>query len=340
MNKYIIKHQNMKIKTLSCIVFLILLYQSNYGQNFYSEYYTAPLLLNPANTGNFTGTYRASGVHVKQLNALTQISNNAFSCDIKLPLSSLPENDRLAIGLAAFSEKDAYNGVKNSYYLLSMAYHKALNGEGTQMLGVGFQAGFAHRKITPPQYVFPSQVSNWLSYGFFGVDPLQGTVVDIGYIDLNAGLTYQNQLSSKNQLNVGISLLHANQPQKKIAGGSFSLLPEIGLQAGLTTSFSNNSRLYSHFTFTGSTKQKQPSNLSAGCIYQLSINQSKYSINAGGLYRKNKLHDTVLLPCFGLKYNGFNLLLLYSINVSANTAAPRGGLEVGMVFTGYKSFKN
>jgi Type IX secretion system membrane protein PorP/SprF len=329
----------MKIKSPASIVFFILLYHSNYSQNFYSEYYTAPLLLNPANTGNFTGTYRAGGVHVKQPNALTQISNSAFFCDVKLPLASLPENDRLAIGLAAFSEKDVFNGVKNSYYLLSLAYHKALNGEGTQMLGAGFQAGFAHRKITPPQYVFPSQIINWLSYGFYGLDPLQRNAVDISYTDFNAGLTYQNQLNSKNQLNAGITLLHANQPQKDFAGGSFSLSTEIGLQAGLTTLLLNNNRLYSHFTFSGSTKQKQATNLSAGCIYQLSINQSKYSINAGGLYRKNKLHDAVLLPCLGLKYNGFNLLLLYSINVSGNTAAPRGGLEVGMVFTGRKPFK-
>src|SRR5207247_7116463 len=111
--------------------YLIILFpigQELLAQNYYSQFYSSPLLFNPANTGRFNQAYRLGGSSRSEKNGYSQIfSQSSFFFDSKILKSLINENDRLAIGISAFHEQSISENLKNNFLSLSLAFQKGLN---------------------------------------------------------------------------------------------------------------------------------------------------------------------------------------------------------------------
>lgn len=321
------------MKKSNILVFLLLLYVSGLGQPSFTQFYSSPLFVNPANTGRFMGDCRAGGVYRTETNANQQLNTKAsIFYDTRILASSLPENDRLSIGISGLSEKNLFAGIKNSYFRLSLAYRKSLDESGLQYLSIGFQGGFSHRKIEPPTYVFEDQLLAWSSAGFKGLGLFQQNPVNINYTDLNAGVGFQGLLGDQNLLSLGFSIFHINSPAVLFDGGSYSEAPLPGFQLGLETRLPPNSKLYSSFLITKSKKEIE--DLFLSCMYLTKINEKNYHIGGGLVYRKNKITDAVIAPCLSLQYNSFLLHVSYDVPMTRSITSPSSGFELGMIFSG------
>jgi type IX secretion system PorP/SprF family membrane protein len=331
----------MKAKTIIALAFFGATAPATMAQHFFSEYHNAPLLLNPANTGRIAGDYRMGGSFRSEATALSTNVKGNFFADYSPRIASLPDNDRLAIGLAGYFDKDNFNGISNNSVFLSVAYHKSLDREGLTHLIAGFQAGLSHRKFTPPNLITESQIFNWLNYGFFGFsDPLLAQPFDVSYADLNAGLVYQRWIKGRHLFNIGLSVLHINQPSQVLSKGQFSLSTDLGAQTGIEAVVNDRSKVIAHCNLNTSLKQKRLNNLVLGCMYQTRINDSRYFMSAGATYRKTSLQGSAVAPALGLKFNRMALQLLYSVPLAKRSTAARGAMELGLVFSGKRTGNN
>lgn len=323
----------MRTTLLLLVTLLSISHDRVFSQKFSSKFYTTPVLLNPANTGRFVADYRIGGVSRTESNGLATDLTYFFSFDSRILKSSLPEQDRLAVGVAALSESDRYFGLFNKSAILSLAYFKALDADGFQKLGIGFQTNFSSKTHQSSTYVFSEQVEEASATGFSGLffGPQRVTV---NYADFNAGVIYENLINDKHLVSLGVSFLHITRPHKIFDGGEFTLSPELCLQAGLETLLSEKNKLLTNFSININSDSHSISNLTFGCIYQMAIGQSPYRISSGSFYRKDQLYGSALAPCLGLKSGNMNIIMSYDISLLQKADVQRNAFELGMTYTG------
>ena len=150
----------LKYLGLISLVFIINIEKSNCQARF-SQFFSSPLLINPAQTGRFNKSYRAGGTFRREVNAKEQIyTQGTIFFDSKILNSIVPENDCFAIGILGLAENSEIEGIKNTYFSFSMGYQKSLDEEGKQQLGIGFQTTYARKQLLKPNYIFEGKL--WL----------------------------------------------------------------------------------------------------------------------------------------------------------------------------------
>ena len=107
----------------------------------FSQFFASPLTLNPALTGKFDGVYRVAGNFRNQwptiLNAFT---TRTASVDFGIMKNRLAEIDQLGIGILGVTDRAGDGVLVTNYAGLSLAYHKGLDEDGFNQIGLGFQA--------------------------------------------------------------------------------------------------------------------------------------------------------------------------------------------------------
>src|ERR1700722_13239250 len=121
----------------------------------FSQFFASPLTLNPALTGKFNGVLRVAGNYRNQWPDV----NNAFitstvSIDAPIFKDRLPANDTWGLGLMAMSDRTASGILTSNYMSISTAYHKSLDEDGLQTLGVGFQGTYASLSLDGQRLYF------------------------------------------------------------------------------------------------------------------------------------------------------------------------------------------
>lgn len=316
-------------------------YKFAISQNNFSQFFNAPLSVNPSNTGKFIGGYRMGGVYRNQPERFSPSSMYIFFTDVKILPDRLQNNDIMAIGISALGEKNTYTGLKNSNLLVSTAYSKSLNQDGSEEIIAGFQVDFAHKKIQPQVLVFPNQMISWSYSGFTGINPFQSHLVEARYIDLNVGLNYQKLFRTQDLLTTGLSVFHANSPSKNDGDIVFSLSPQFSFQFEFEKKIGNSNKLLFALIVNNLTNEKAFDNYYVGSTYQMQINDSKYDLNLGCLYRANAFFSNSIVPLFGFKYENLNMNFSYDMAfLNKSTYKRRGGLEVSVTYIGNKNVDN
>src|SRR5205823_1965996 len=114
----------------------------------FSQFFVSPLTLNPALTGKFDGTVRVAGNYRNQWPTI----NNAFttytaSLDMGILKNVIPENDVFGVGIMMFSDKSGNGALQNNVISLSTSDHKALDEEGSNQIGLGFQVSYVNKRL-------------------------------------------------------------------------------------------------------------------------------------------------------------------------------------------------
>lgn len=300
----------------------------------FTGYDFSPLHLNPANTGNFNGSYRIGGIYRDQART---ISPNAYSTphfymDANFPWG-LRKNDWTSIGINFLKDKSGEIDLGHSGFVADAAYHFVMNKSGKSVLSLGGQYGSNTFSVDKNKIEFFTDLSMIQSSDKDNVQ------VKGNYNDISIGLAYNSILSAKKHLLlIGLSASHLNKPQFRVfsASGASGLnkLPVLislhsSLQYNLKEKLDITPMVYVRSISGTSKAQEIAIQAKLGYLYNI---PKEIKLNAGLGYRLGDALQILL----GMDYGKIRTQLAYDLTISSlgKTQKPFGALELGVVYVG------
>lgn len=209
---------------LSRLLFALVLVFSLQGLSAQDIHYTlfdmAPLRINPALTGAFSGTVRLGGIYRGQWFAVPGASNvetPSFYGDAPV-IRGFRDKDWVGVGFSFVSDQAGRFNLKNTFAGLSASYHLALDKKANSILTLGAQYGKVQRRIN---YAIGDLLSEEIiteatTNEFAGGAPGGDQVKEKSYNDINIGLLYRTKLDRTSSLEIGLATLHVNSPEAKL----------------------------------------------------------------------------------------------------------------------------
>ncbi len=299
----------------------------------FSQFFASPLTLNPALTGKFDGVFRVAGNFRNQWPTI----NNAFvtktaSIDFGILKNRLADIDQLGVGILGVTDRAGDGVLVTNYAGLSIAYHKGLDENGYNQVGVGFQGTLASKRLDITKVKFQDQLT---PLGFTGVtsEIFSNKQVSVNYVDINAGVLYNGSTNGYNSFYIGASMYHINRPKETFQGGQYLLPVRTTLQAGGKIPMGPYN--YLHFS-VNSSFQSRANAMMFGGAYAYNVNNSEKNptnLYIGAWARFSNPNDAVI-PYIGLEFNSIHIGYSYDINISALKAASnsKGGNEISLIY--------
>src|ERR1041385_8247789 len=109
----------------------------------YSMFTMAPLALNPALTGNYTGDLRIVNNYRMQWGSVATKPYSTYSFGGDMPIKKNDKRkaspDFFAVGLNVNMDKAGSTSLKNNQFAAMGSYNKSLDGTGETFFSLGFQ---------------------------------------------------------------------------------------------------------------------------------------------------------------------------------------------------------
>lgn len=295
---------------ISLVFILLLAFDAAAQDAHYSQYFNAPLSLNPAFTGYYDGRHRlATNFRNQWMGAGDPFTTATVSFDTRAMANQL-DKSILGVGLVVMGDRTATGAYNSNYASLSTAYHQALDEEGFQHLAVGFQGSLGSRMLDYNRISFNSQFA---SRGFdLSLSNNENFVTRrTSYVDFNFGLMY-NYLKDRTRFFIGTSYYHLNQPKMSFLGNDEYMLPaRATVHAGASFLVGTQGELFLSGQFMN---QAGVNNTTLGFAYGYSPYQSDdNNVFYAGLFYRNQ--DAVY-PYLGYLMNDIQFGLSYDINTS------------------------
>lgn len=296
----------------------------------FSQFFASPLTLNPALTGKFDGVVRVAGNYRNQWPTI----NNAFttytaSVDAGILKNHIPQFDQFGVGVLAFSDKSGNGALQNNFLGLSMAYHKALDENGYNQLGLGFQGTFVSKTLNVNGLHFEDMLR---SDGFTGVtsEAFSGSNLNVSYFDLNTGILFNGSTDGQNNYYIGASMYHLTRPKETFLEGNYLKDPRLTLQAGGMMPLADNNAV--HFSAIHS-RQAGAVNTVFGGAYMLNISDDPERVTNLYLGSWFRLGDAAI-PYVGLEFGSLRFGATYDVNTSSLKPGSnmRGGAEFSLIY--------
>ncbi|MEO8770571.1 MAG: PorP/SprF family type IX secretion system membrane protein [Ferruginibacter sp.] len=296
----------------------------------FSQFFASPLTLNPAFTGKFDGQWRLAANHRDQWPSIPKAYvTTSASVDFPIMKKMIPENDVFGIGISGVSDASANSALKLNYGSLSLSYHKALDENGYNTIGAGFQATYSSMVLDISKLTFEDELTQ---NGF-----ARGTTMDIltngktqSYFDLNAGVLYSGSTDGENNYYLGVSMYHINRPKVTFKKDNWYLTSRVTVHGGASLPISgvvgvNISAIYQ--------AQNKASETLFGAA--LALNANSDNINPTNVFigAWMRINDAII-PYVGLEFLGLRIGASYDINISSLKAATgnRGGSEISIIY--------
>jgi type IX secretion system PorP/SprF family membrane protein len=304
----------------------------------FSQFYNAPMNLNPALTGVFGGDVRFMGNYRSQWRSVP-VDYLTFTAAVDMNFIRKTYKKGFFAGGAAFNYDQAGASKLNLTSLgLSGSYVRQLSDRS--FVSVGAQLAAGQRAFKIGDLRFDNQYDDTRG----GYDPTLPTGEDYLndnnlFFDLSAGVNFRLQslknselvdrLDKRNRLDVGIGLFHLNRPNQ-----SFYDEQEKSLPMRLSPYMLGTLMLGKSFDLVGSATTQFQSpyrEFLVGLGGKLHIDRklgNQIAVQLGVGYRFNEVGDAVI-PGIEISYNGWQAGFTYDINVSNFNVATnrRGGPE-------------
>lgn len=185
----------------------------------------APLWVNPANTGSFSGSIRAGGVHRGQWFGINGIQTSNIYADAPLAFG-FRKQDWVGVGFNFITDDAGEFDITSTFFGFSGAYHLSLDKKRTNILTLGVQYGSSSYGISPDKVLAQQANFDTEIGGLSGMaeEELVGMMSSSGnqndnnasFNDLNAGIKLKMLLDKKtgNIFEAGISLHHLNNAKR------------------------------------------------------------------------------------------------------------------------------
>lgn len=343
----------MKKQILSSVVFLAAscgLFPTVFSQDIhFSQFYQAPLLMNPALTGAFNGDQRATLNHKDQWRSVgSPYQTSLFSFDMAF-MKKKWKSAYLGTGLMVFRDKagDTQLGTTQINFSASGIVYISDN----QKISAGLQGGFAQKSINTAKMEWASQfdgtgfASNLASGETSAFEPYS-------FSDFSAGISWsygaeESQLFANNEFkaNAGASLFHVNRPEQKFNAYQEAdrLYSKIVAHAGIHIGIGNTNFAVQPSLFY--MKQGAHREINAGSFIRYKLREeSKYTgilketaISLGGYLRARD----AIIPSLLFEYGHFALGITYDVNISSlkEVSNKRGGMELSLQFVNPNPFR-
>ena len=296
----------------------------------FSQFFASPLTLNPAFTGKFDGSWRLAANHRDQWPSVAKAYvTTSASIDFPILQTKIPQNDVFGIGISGVSDASANNQLKLNYGSLSMSYHKALDENGYNTIGAGFQGTYSSMSLDVSNLTFESMLTQ---NGFTDVSKRE--VLSNGnnqsYFDVNAGVLYSGSTNGENNYYFGASMYHINRPKVSFKDNNWFLSGRVTLHAGGTFYLSD---VVSVSTSAIHQIQSKASETTIGAAFGLNANND--NVNPTNVYLGSwvRFNDAVI-PYIGLEFAGLRIGASYDVNISSLKAGTgsRGGSEISLIY--------
>lgn len=306
----------------------------------FSQFYGTPLQVNPAQTGVFDGTFRASNNYRSQWSGLGKgYSTMHLSMDAPVGKGELGTNF-FGVGLLLYQDAAGSAGFKSTIIEGSLSYVTALDDIGDHFFSIGFQAGLNQLSIDLNKTTWDAQ---WNGDRF---DPSLPNMESIqlptfSYLDFNAGLLYYYVPDGDNTITAGASLSHVGSPNI-----SFFTESDAPLRRKITVHGSGDLVMNREKTtwldprVMVSIQGKQKEILAGGFIKNKVQFKSRYTnyrkeayFYLGGFYRVN---DAGIFAA-RFEYNTVGLGVSYDFNTSnlSTLAGSANAFEINLSYVSY-----
>ncbi len=301
----------------------------------FSQYYAAPISLNPALTGDINGVFRVAANYRNQwfniptLNAVAPYQTYQASFDMPILRERLG-NDGLGIGGMLYSDKAGDGALTTFSGLVSIAYHKAVDRYGRARLSFGMQAGVVSKQININNLFFENQLDN---YGWNATLPNgENNFANkaIIYPEVNLGALWTHAPKEKFRYYLGYSMQHLSRPRESFLNDGYrtKINYRYNMHGGMDFFLNSDNTLSISPTFLFMLQQQATEyNIGLGVNYWLNDN---WAVFGAGFYR---LGDAAILNG-GVEFFNVRLGLSYDINYSSLSTATnaQGALEISAVY--------
>ena len=295
----------------------------------FSQFFSTPLLTNPANTGFTDGPYRiASNFRSQGMAGGSPYFTGYVSADFSPLQSSLPQGHKAGGGVYLMNDKSLNGGLQTNTMGLSTAYHVGLDENGEKSLGLGLQGTYSQRRIDYSKLTFGNQFG---SAGFDEALPI-GEALNFdsrNYFDVNAGLVY-NVLMEDRAFFGGVSIYNIIRHKDNFVQEEFQMPTRYNVQAGGQIFVGEYGKAYFSVTHM---RQAKANETTVGGAYgiQLTDDGTKNEVNFGMWYR----YKDALIPYIGYQNNGFQVGLSFDYTVSSARTANqvRNGYELTLLYS-------
>ena len=294
-----------------------------------SQFYSTPLLVNPAFTGNTPGPYRFTANYRSQWrNEGTPYTTFTASGDAHILKNALSENSVLGIGLTFLNDKVLDGVVQTNSFAFSTGYHIGLDPDNVQRVSVGFQGSYSEKRVDFSRLQFENQFGNG------GYDPTLPIGEALGdgkkhYFDLNAGAMYSFALDDRSVF-AGVSMYNILKKEESYLTEQFKAPTLLSVMAGGDIDLGFNNSIY----FSGNyRKQGKNNELTLGAAWGMFIDQTGYTSFRLGMWHRVK---DAIIPYVGVTYKGLQVggSLDYTISGAKTQSQIRNTFEISVVYTG------
>jgi type IX secretion system PorP/SprF family membrane protein len=302
----------------------------------FSQYFSSPLTINPANTGFFYGNQRLVANYRRQWwGAGEPFTTATISFDTKGKSFTSNEFDTWAVGVSALTDKSAGGLLTSNYAGLSFAYHKSLDENGYSSLGVGFQGAYVTRKVDLANISYNSQFTS----GGYDLNLPTGESFVSGstsHMDVSTGLLYKYD-DETNAFYLGAGYMHLTQPKESILNSTTTKVPSrLTAAAGASLAVGYDSKVFLSALYQ---KQANASSYAAGGAFQfgLPVATADVSLYLGGWYS-----NASISPYIGMQYNTLQMGVTYDVVTSGiKSANPKNGsFELSLIYIFFTSDAN
>lgn len=321
-----------RIKGLLCFCMAVCLSNAMWAQDpQFSQFYSSPLTLNPALTGNFNGTTR----FISNIRSQNADYNNAYntktaSVDFKVLSNKIKQLDRLSMGVLFLSDQTGNKILTNNHLGVSLAYMKALDQEQKRSLSVGFQATYNNKRFNSANALLEDQITPGGNINISG-DNILNNGLSKTAVDVNAGILYQYAPTSEHLYYIGGSLFNILQTQKGFGNNTSAVPIRKTIHGGMMSPVGYAGTFHASFHFQ---QQKEFNQLLIGGAYSHYIKdalRSYIEVYLGAWYRT----DQSIIPYIGLEWNYWRLGYTNDISFSNQLTAGqlRYSNEVSLHYT-------
>lgn len=301
----------------------------------FSQFFSSPLTISPALTGNGETQWRAmANLRNQWIGFGSPYRTNSISVDGKLT-----EGDFSYIGIGGMVlMDDAMEGIyKSTHVSLNAAYHVTLDADALHGIAVGFGGVYSKTNIDFAKLTFGQQLS---STGFNRPLPTGEPALNNmqGYASVCAGLMY-TYTSENTFANLGVAGYRFIKTKNSVYNDATQY---------------ESPRYNAHFDFGASLNER--TNLSLNAIYLtqakvssttlggtlgFSHGEEDYSLKVLNLGMYYRLGDAII-PYVGYVYNSFQFGLSYDVTVSkikSGSTTPKT-FELSLIYRHSKTFAN
>ncbi len=311
-------------------VFIVAFSVSAHAQDpHFSQFFASPLTLNPAFTGKFDGQWRLAVNHRDQWPSIPKAYvTTSGSFDFGIMKDKLPQGDVFGVGISGLSDASANDQLKLNFGSVSLSYHKALDENGYNTIGAGFQGTYSSLTLDEGKLTFEDMLRQ---NGFTGArTDFLTNGNNQNYFDINAGLLFSGSSNGNNNYYAGVSVYHVNRPKVGFKDQNYYLANRITFHGGGSIPVADALTLNASVIHQRQSKASETT-LGGALAYNLNTDEgSPSSIYVGSWLRVND----ALIPYVGLEVGGLRIGASYDVNISSlkTATASRGGSEFSLIY--------